>query len=188
MRDYDIASRKGLPDALRVLFEQYPREFWESHDNFSDLTRFWLDRHLMFRKALGMMQTEARDFLDHETEARHLANQTARIGSFFLQNLHGHHQIEDQHYFPRLIGMEPRLDRGFEMLDADHHALDGHLHALAETANQLIRSTQESGDVRAGAGEFLDCLAQMETFLNRHLTDEEDLIVPIILRHGDPGH
>jgi len=49
----DLRHRKGLPDALRVLLEQYPRALWESHQNFDGLTRFWLERHLMFRRALG---------------------------------------------------------------------------------------------------------------------------------------
>jgi len=45
MEQIDLAQRSRLPDALRVLLEQYPRDMWESHRNFDGLTRFWLERH-----------------------------------------------------------------------------------------------------------------------------------------------
>ena len=35
-------------------------------------------------------------------------------------------------------------------------------------------------------GRFRDRLLRVEILLNRHLEDEEDLIVPVILKHG-PG-
>ena len=38
----DLETRQGLPDALRYLVEKYPRDIWESHRNFDELTRFWL--------------------------------------------------------------------------------------------------------------------------------------------------
>ena len=47
--DLALGVRAGLPDALRVLLADYPREGWESHPHFTGLVRFWLDRHLMFR-------------------------------------------------------------------------------------------------------------------------------------------
>ena len=37
-----LARRDGLPDALRVLLAEYPREAWESHPNLTALMRFWL--------------------------------------------------------------------------------------------------------------------------------------------------
>ena len=39
-----LARRDGLPDALRVLLAEYPREAWESHPNLTALMRFWLER------------------------------------------------------------------------------------------------------------------------------------------------
>ena len=52
------------------MLDQYPRDMWESHINFDGLTRFWLDRHLMFRKALAQWQDDARGFLDKGRDAR----------------------------------------------------------------------------------------------------------------------
>ena len=45
MSDLNLETRDGLPEALRVLLEAFPREVWEGHENFGQLVRFWLDRH-----------------------------------------------------------------------------------------------------------------------------------------------
>ena len=42
-------------------------------------------------------------------------------------------------------------------------------------------------DPNAGAGAFRDGLAELEQLIRRHLEDEEDLIVPVILIHGADG-
>lgn len=180
----DLRHRKGLPDALRVLVEQYPRALWESHHNFDGLTRFWLDKHLMFRRALGQWQEDTQAYLDKGRDPRKHGQMTARIGGFLINELHGHHHIEDTHYFPILSGAEKRLAHGFELLDADHHALDAELHALTEAANAHLRQLSHGGDMRASAGDMLKHLDGFERFLDRHLQDEEELVVPVILHHA----
>lgn len=177
-----LDTREGLPDALRVLLEEHPRDLWASHGNFDGLTRFWLDRHLMFRTLVDRLSAESRAIVDRSAPPERAVRGTARFAQLLLSELHGHHRIEDLHYFPRLAALEPRLHRGFEILDRDHHALDGHLNALAETTNRLIRA--EPIRQRACAATLEATLSQFGRFLDRHLVDEEDLVVPIILRHG----
>ncbi|PZX16306.1 hemerythrin HHE cation binding domain-containing protein [Palleronia aestuarii] len=178
-----LETREGLPDALRVLVEKLPRGTWEAHPNFSPLTRFWLDRHLMFRDVLGKLRGGSQAFLDGRTAPERYGRETARLAQFFLGELHAHHSIEDHHYFPVLQGLDARLERGFTLLDADHHALDGHLNGLAETTNGMLRGLS-SADPKAGAGTLEETLGGFETFLDRHLTDEEDLVVPVILTYA----
>lgn len=180
----DLHQRERLPDALRVLLEQYPRALWQSHRNFDGLTRFWLERHLMFRRALAEWQSDTRTFLDKGRPPQEHGTQTARIGGFLINELHGHHQIEDAHYFPVLAQAEARLAHGFDLLDADHHALDGELAALTDAANLHLRALSEGGDTRSSAGAMLTRLDQFEQFLDRHLEDEEELVVPVILHHA----
>lgn len=181
-----LGLRKGLPDTLRVLVEQYPRDIWQAHKNFDGTTRFWMERHLMFRDVLGRLRTDTQGFLDTPDDPRGYVQRTARMAGFFLQQLHGHHQIEDAHYFPLLSGLEKRLTAGFELLDADHHALDAHLQALADGTNAALAPLQ-SGDLQKGrdaAGALEAQLGGFEHFLNRHLLDEEDLVIPVILHHA----
>jgi hypothetical protein len=178
-------SRTGLPDALRVLVRDYPRDIWQGHSNFDGLTRFWLDRHLGFRSLLDQWQAETRLFLDRNAEGRAHASRTLRLGGALVEGLHGHHGIEDAHYFPLLSGLEPRLAPGFDLLDADHQALDGHLATLTDTTNAHLRAlTEGKADARATGGAVLTGLKGFAGFLDRHLTDEEDLVVPVILHHA----
>ncbi len=183
----DLANRKGLPDALRVLLEGLPRETWERHPNFDGLTRFWLQRHLMFRDVLGRLRTGSEAFLDRNADERRYAAETARYAGFLLNELHTHHNIEDHHYFPKLQSLDARLEHGFALLDADHHALDGHIHALADTTNAFLQRVGQA-EARDRAGDLRQALGQFETFLDRHLTDEEDLIVPVILTYAPDMH
>lgn len=183
----DLATREALPDALRVLLEQYPRDAWEADPNFSGLIRFWLDRHLMFRRLLGSMQEDMRNRLDDRLDAKNHAARLSRYGGMFLNELHGHHSIEDHHYFPQLISLDNRLSRGFDILDRDHHAIDGHLHDFATAANALIQATVAGQADKDAAAAMEKVLETSERFLNRHLEDEEDLVVPILLKYAPAG-
>ncbi|MCB5199602.1 hemerythrin domain-containing protein [Loktanella sp. TSTF-M6] len=180
----DLDTRKGLPDALRVLLETYPRDGWTRDPGFDGLIRFWLDRHMMFRRLMAEMETGTELLLDRKTAPDAFARQLSRYGGMFVNGLHEHHTIEDAHYFPRLRAKDKRIDRGFDILDADHHALDGHLNAFADTANATLRQLDDRDRLQSQAGAFRDRLSDMARLLNRHLIDEEELIVPVILKFG----
>ena len=182
-----LESRDGLPDALRVLLEDYPREAWESDPAFSALIRFWLDRHLMFRRLLAGLDEDTRTMLDGDMDPRAYGARLSRLGGHFLQNLHGHHQIEDAHYFPRLSTLDDRLRRGFEILDRDHHAIDGHLARFADEANAVLRNIEGARPPLAEVETMRRGIARMTGFLDRHLTDEEELIVPVLLKYQPEG-
>ena len=176
--DTALASRKGLPPGFDTLLRAHPRDGWEAHPEFGALTRFWLERHLGFRAILDRLRSEAeaamQGDLDPQAHARHLS----RLGGMFLDGLHGHHSIEDQVYFPKLIRLAPPLARGFAILDDDHHRLHEELDAFAAAANGVLRGEAEVGPLSDG-------LSRMSRFLDRHLTDEEDLVVPVILEVGE---
>lgn len=175
--DTALQTRMRFPDELRQLLQDYPRGTWETHQNFDGLVAFWLDRHMMFRKLTETIRTDAEAAVDKGLAVAAHQARLSRFGSMLVQNLHGHHQIEDHHYFPKLIGLESRLKRGFDILDKDHHAMDGLLEQFTKAANSLIGGQLEPG-------KFLEEFDGFGRMLNRHLEDEEDLIVPVILRHG----
>ena len=185
MTDLDLTIRPGLPDHLRALLVHYPRDGWTFHNNFDGLVAFWLDRHLNFRTLTARMAKGAQGVLEGQVDPAVHAAALARMGNRFLTELHGHHQIEDAHFFPRLTQLEPRLERGFQMLEADHHAIDGLLHRFTTSANAVLTGWQGPAQ-RDTTAAFLTDLHAITTLLERHLTDEEDLIVPTILHHG-PG-
>lgn len=185
--DLALEHRSGLPEHLRVLADIYPRGEWTDHTNFDELTRFWLDRHLMFREILSRMQTETEGFLNKQMEWSSYGRQLSRLGGFFINQLTGHHQIEDQHYFPKLEGRDARLKQAFELLDKDHHALDAYLHTLADDTNGVLEKLQARDQAEAAAESYRKTLTRFGTFLNRHLCDEEEIVVPVILEYGSEG-
>ena len=186
MTEYPLETRTALPEALRVLLADYPREGWQADPGFHGLVSFWLERHMMFRQLMARMTQDTEAFLDGQRDPRAFAQGIARFGGAFVNQLHGHHQIEDDHYFPILRGRDARIERGFDLLDADHHALDGILAGFVDQANGAIRGA-DGADPRSAAGTLLSGLTGLERLIDRHLTDEEDLIVPVILRDGPAG-
>ena len=177
-----IETRAGLPAHLRVLADRYPRAEWRGHGNFKELTTFWLERHLMFRQVLDKVIGDKQAHLDGN--AASYGAELSRYTGFFLDQLHGHHQIEDEHYFPQFQQFDKRLEQAFELLDADHHALDAHLHGLADHTNQVLRALQQGHKAQDEAGHLLAVQEGFKIFLDRHLMDEEEIIVPIVLEYG----
>ena len=149
----ELGKREGLPDALTVLLKEYPRDIWETHAGFDGLVRFWLDRHMMFRRLLEMLMAETQKRLDNKTDPTAFKTHVSRLGSVLVGELHGHHNIEDAHYFPVLAQKDARIKRGFDILDRDHHALDDILHRYVQAANAAInadvKSTREIGKFHA---------------------------------------
>lgn len=183
--DLALERRDSLPDALRVLLQQYPREAWETHPEFSALIRFWLERHLMFRRMQRLLREETQGFLGAAREPDAYGRGLVRVAGAFINELHGHHMIEDLHYFPTLQGLDARISSGFELLDADHKAIDPALCELADRTNAVLDAVRSGSTAVDAAGALDERLARMERLLDRHLTDEEELVVPVLLAHPE---
>lgn len=184
----ELESRTGLPRDLRWLVEKYPREGWPAHSNIAGMATFWLQRHDMFRELGGLLTTIIADYREGRATASQFAQLFAPRLNFFLGELDGHHNVEDQHYFPVFAKAESRLKRGFDILDADHHTIHEALSRNAEAANAFLRALSENEDrQRFAADAYADENARLVAMLTRHLADEEDLIIPLMLDRGDSG-
>ncbi len=177
-----LAARSGLPDEFRLILSDYPRAGWPDHRDFNGLAAFWLDRHLGFRHSLRQLTADSQARLDGRLAPEAYAQRLVRQGSGLLSDLISHHQIEDDAYFPRLARLEPRIARGFEMLDADHHALHDLIDRFAKGANATLQA-QGPARQRDALAAFLADLGAFERLLSRHLEDEEDLVLPVVLKH-----
>ncbi|MFP1633301.1 hemerythrin domain-containing protein [Zhengella sp. ZM62] len=186
MSETELQTRLGLPDDLRVLLARYPREDWQAHENLGGMAQFWLQRHDMFRDLGGMLEGAVGEWRNGRIETGAFVQFFVPRLNFFLGQLEGHHQIEDHHYFPVFRRAEPRLDRGFDILDRDHHVIHAALEANAGAANSLLQAIQEGGDRLKRAGDVYagEC-GRLVAMLMRHLDDEEDLIIPVILDQGE---
>lgn len=179
-----MTDRDALPEPLRLLLNEYPREAWEGHPHFRGLVTFWLERHMMFRQLLARLAQDGEEILDRQMEGQAYALRLARYGQMLLEHLHGHHRIEDQQYFPLLVQAEPRLERGFDMLERDHQALDPALSVFADKANAVLTVAEDEDAAREAVPAVMQEVSGLERLLDRHLTDEEDLVVPVILHSG----
>ncbi len=178
-----LEHRAGLPAALRVLADALPRSGWQAHDNFDEVIRFWLDRHLMFRELARRLRDGNRAYLDRDRDGDTVRREATHYTSFLLRDLHVHHTLEDTQFFPRLSGLDSRLTHGFDLLEQDHDDLGRHLEALRLGTNDFL-AAHDAGDGRDAAGRLETVLGQVDGFLDRHLLDEEDLVVPVILTHA----
>lgn len=181
-----LEARAGLPDDLRYLVEKYPRDTWSAHRNVHGMASMWLQRHNMFRELGGILTGSIADYREGRSDAGQFAQFFAPRLNFFLGQLDGHHNIEDQHYFPIFARVETRLKRGFDILDSDHHLIHDALDMNAQTANAFLQALSGDADTqRYAADRYADQNDRLVAMLDRHLDDEEDLIIPLILERGD---
>ena len=181
-----LARRSGWPEDLRVLISRYPREQWDAHANLGEMARFWLSRHVMFRELADMIAAIEKEFREGRLPPAEFPRQFVPRLQFLLSQLNVHHQIEDYHYFPIFRAADERLAKGFDVLEGDHHAIHADMAKTAETANALLRALSGAEDALRQCGDdYAAASGALLKGLIRHLDDEEDLIVPLILDRGE---
>ncbi len=184
--DLDLNHRTGWPDDLRLLIDRYSREVWPTHPNLGELSKFWLGRHDMFRELNGALLSASDHLKAGEVPADQFRAWFLPRIRFFLQQLNGHHMIEDHQYFPLLTRTEPKLARGFDILENDHEMIHEGLLTLQDAGNGLAQALAGPPDRVGFAAETMsDSLTGFLKRLHRHLDDEEDLIIPLLLDRGE---
>ncbi len=182
------AGSHGWPPELAFLLERHPRSTWPARHSAS--VEFWLAVHDRLRRDCSGLRAAGDDFRSKRLSVTQLAVVAAPRVRGLVAAMHGHHQIEDFQYFPAFLRREPRLARGFELLEHEHASLrsdvDAALAALAELRIATERNTAaEGGTLALAAQRYVDAAERLCERLVRHLSDEEDLVVPLLLEHGD---
>ena len=184
--DLALDTRAGLPADLRLLIDRYPREVWGTHANLGAMAQFWLQRHDMFREIAGALDAATTAFREGTASAQDFRAWFPPRLQFFLQQLNAHHQVEDLHYFPVFQAAEARLAHGFTVLEADHGTIHESIAATVETANNFLRTAVNDADALRTVGDsYMAASGKLIGQLTRHLGDEEDLIIPLILDRGE---
>lgn len=173
-----------MPEEMRILLQEYPRDDWEGHPGFRDLTRQWLRARQSFRRLAASLRFDAEAFLDRSIDPSSYVFNLNRRGGILVGNLHGHHAWEDYEYFPELSSADQRFDRGLEILEKDHETLNVVFDAFTDLGTRVLQLDHSNeGMLRDEIGNLHPLIETIEAFLERHLGDEEDLAVPIILHH-----
>jgi iron-sulfur cluster repair protein YtfE (RIC family) len=190
MRAYvnaDIDTRTGWPDGLCILLKAHPRAAWKAHG--SAMVDFWLAQHDSFRRQCEALRAAADDFRAARTSPSKLCAVVTPQLHGFLEHLHGHHQVEDHHYFPAFRSAERRLASGFDVLARDHVLIHLSLEEIVGAINAFVTAVHndapQNETARQRASErYVDVSERLHKRLLRHLDDEEDLVIPFMLAHG----
>jgi len=184
MLDTYKIRESDMPEEMRFLLDKYPRDKWDAHPGFHEKTRHWLGAHQMFRRVSERVRLDTEAVLNKELALGDYVGRLSYFGGNLVANLHGHHGWEDHSYFPELSAADPRFDEGLDLLEQDHADLDKVLDDITREANRVIKlATLDEAQSLEEANEVLPAAEAIEAFLNRHLSDEEELAVPIILHH-----
>lgn len=170
------------------LLERHPRATWPS--GASPSAAFWLDVHARLRRDAAGLEAA----LDDHTRGRSSPAHLAVVGSSRLRGLvaamQGHHQIEDLHYFPAFRTVTPELGACFDRLESEHASLsrrvDAALAALGELCASVEHAAAAGATPRLAAERYVGAAAQLCHELKRHLDDEENLVVPLLLERNAP--
>lgn len=182
-----LSSRAGFTDEIALLRPLHPRPVWMAHPNLGMTASFWLQRHGWFRQMGDALSAGALAFREQPDDADGFMRWVLPRLQLFLGELHAHHDVEDVHYFPLFRAADLRLARGFDILDADHRAINGVIHRLDEAASALRDVVRIGAGPEAAGDALAAALGQAAIVLARHLDDEEDLIIPLILDRGEHG-
>ncbi len=131
------------------------------------------------RRDAARLATAAAGLGDGETgRARHLQ----RWYGAYHAELVGHHELEDQLWFPVLAERVPTFAEHTERIAREHHLLDD---ALVGVGHALDRLADEAD--RAARGDARDATRELHELLDAHVGFEDDDILPLYLRHFTAG-
>jgi len=182
-------ANTGWPAELGFLLERHPRATWPTAR--SATVAFWLDVHERLRRDAAGLDAAGAEYRAGRSSPAQLAVIAAPRLRGLVAAMHGHHQIEDFDYFPEFRRAEPRLAAGFDRLEREHAALnrsvDTALAALAELRAAAERTTEPSSasTLKLAGQRYVDAAATLSAELLRHLHDEENLVVPLLLERAD---
>jgi hemerythrin-like domain-containing protein len=181
-----LPVRAGLSDEIAYLRGAHPQPLWRAHANYGEMADFWLQVHHSLREHGRELARVIETLREGELDAAGFQPLFIPRFNQFIQHLHGHHQIEDSAYFPRFRALDPRMVVGFDLLEHDHGLIHLQLLASIGSARELLAALPQGGDEqRLAIDAYAAASGQLLALLTRHLADEEDLVIPAILEHGE---
>ena len=182
-----LAARVALPEGYAFLLTEYPRPVWKGHPNNGQWCQFWLQRHQMFRDYSVALADACEQLADGKIEAPAFHEWFVPRVNFYFREIDTHHKVEEYHYFPALAQADARMARGIELLEGDHavvHDLLMAAHQAVIALDAAIRDTPV--EITSATPIAQHSIAALGAGLDRHLEDEEDIIVPLILDRSEP--
>ena len=97
----------------------------------------------------------------------------------FIGELHAHHTVEDELFFPALAARVPSFAQELDPTLGAEHVVDSIMTALQEG----VRAVAADGDDAAAHAAAATSARELSSFLDRHLGIEDDDVLPLFARH-----
>ncbi len=179
--EHHLAKRPGLTAELRKLLFDTPKAEWGSHNNYWRGADMWQAIHRSLLHESGLFVTGLEKVIDMpkgEMDSALLLNNLRQLGGHLVGHAHVHHHVEDDNYFPRFKEVFPQLGRPIDLLDSDHRVLEETLDAV----ENHVRALQAENADKDRLASVLADARKLDHILNRHLEDEEDIVIPALLK------
>jgi hypothetical protein len=165
---------------VRARLERRPRTSWR--DDPTHGARFWLEIHDGFRRESRGLVALLAEHRSGRRAAAELAVVSAPRLTGMVAALRNHHEIEDFEYFPAFRALEPKLGPGFDVLANDHARLQRQVdEAVAALSELLAAAARDAAGTPQVTERYASRTDELCRTLARHLDDEEDLIIPLLL-------
>ena len=106
-----------LDGSWLYLHEQMPPQKWAALPSFGTAAT-WLGMHHSLRRGQGELDYLSREYQQGRLRWPDYRSRLLHTAELHYGHLHGHHRLEDTHHFPQMRKLEPKLARGFDVLDA----------------------------------------------------------------------
>ncbi|HMN51372.1 MAG TPA: hemerythrin domain-containing protein [Xanthobacteraceae bacterium] len=179
--EHHLAKRRGLTAELRKLLFDTPKEQWGSHNNYWRGADMWQGIHRSLLHESGLFVSGLENLLDMPKSEMDTALRLAdmrHLGGHLVGHAHVHHHVEDDHYFPRFKEVFPQLGKPIDLLDCDHRVLEETLDAVEGHVRTLFAEKAGRDEIAA----VLEEARKLDRILTRHLEDEEDIVIPALLK------
>ena len=171
-------EERWTPDLL-VLRERMPRDAWGTLPQDS-LPGTWIAMHDSLRDGQQMLERLATHWQLKLIDAATFRERALPLLQHHVGHLHGHHRLEDTHYFPQFRNIEPRLAKGFDALEGDHGELHQRIESLEGLSRRLAAQDMQAAEAGALIQQLAQALHRLGPALRQHLLDEEDLVIPLL--------
>lgn len=182
-----LGKRNGLPDNLRELLKKYPRDTWGDDILNGNWVGYWLGRHSVFKEISLAINQSLQKILDNNISINKFLNDYVQLMNLMLKNLNSHHTVEDNYIFPKFSQKIEKFSYGLDLLENDHHLIHSCIDNVILEGNSLIKTINNNKtlDIKKVVGSYKVVNDEFNKLLMAHLNDEEDLLIPLVVKHGE---
>ena len=100
------------------------------------------------------------------------------LGVELVDRVVHHHGYEDRSVLPQFLNMFPEMEMAVELLERDHDFLD----KVLARSRDLFLALEPEVSAKPNVNIALRSAKELQQVLHRHTYDEEDLLIPALLR------